>query len=259
MTMRVLFLGNNWVGWQVARWLRTQQDEIVGLVIHPEPRRRYGAEIIKSAGVAPANIFDGSRLADSEVLAAIESLKPDIGVSALFGYIVRPKFLALLPAGCVNIHPSYLPYNRGAHPNIWSIIEGTPAGVTLHYIDAGIDSGDIISQRAIEVTPTDTGETLYRRLERACVKLFSEIWPLLREGGAPRVPQHGASGTCHRSRDVERIDEIDLEATYKAKDLINLIRARTFPPFAGAYFRSNGSKVYLRLELEVSDETSQPK
>ena len=256
MTMRILFLGNNWVGWQVARWLRAQREEIVGLVVHPKAKQKFGSEIIASTGVDSAHVFDGSRLRESEVLAAIKSLKPDIGVSALFGYILRPEFLSLLPAGCVNLHPSYLPYNRGAHPNIWSIIEGTPAGVTLHYIDAGVDTGDVISQRSVEVTPTDTGETLYRRLEHNCVELFTKSWPLLRDGKALRSPQNGAPGTFHRTRDLQGIDEIDLEATYKARDLINLIRARTFPPFPGAYFRSGGRKVYLRLQLAADEEKS---
>jgi methionyl-tRNA formyltransferase len=95
---------------------------------------------------------------------------------------------------------------------------------------------------------------LYRRLEHAAVDLFTETWPLVREGKAPRQTQVRNSGTCHRSRDVERIDEIDLTATYKAKDLINLLRARTFPPYRGAYYRSGDRKIFLRLELAYAEE-----
>jgi methionyl-tRNA formyltransferase len=252
--MRILFLGNNWVGWQVIRWLRKQEENIVGVVVHPAHKQKHREEIVQSAAVQSGAIFDGARLQEPEVLSAIERFKPGIAISVFFGYILRPSFLSIPPAGCINLHPSLLPYNRGAHPNVWSIIDRTPAGATLHYIDAGVDTGDIIAQRQVEVEPVDTAETLYRRLERACLDLFVDQWPLVREGKAPRIKQSNSAGTCHRARDVEHIDEIDLEANYKAKDLIDLLRARTFPPHSGAYFRSAGRKVSLRLQLSYEDE-----
>ena len=90
--MRVLFLGNNWVGWQVARWLEEQGEEIVGLVIHPPQKRRYGEEIIDSAKVDQTSIFDGAKLRQTKTLEAIKELQPDIGVSAFFGYILHPQW-----------------------------------------------------------------------------------------------------------------------------------------------------------------------
>lgn len=257
MAMRILFLGNNWVGWQVVQWLREQDEQIVGLVIHPPQRRKFGDEIIRSAQVNSECVFDGSQLHQPEILEAFKALHPDIGLSILFGYILRSDFLGLLPAGLVNLHPSYLPYNRGTYPNIWSIIEKTPAGVTLHYVDAGVDTGDIVAQRRVLVEPIDTGETLYRKLERACVALFKETWPLIRSGRAPRVQQSRDAGTYHRTRDVERIDHIDLDRTYTAKELIDVIRARTFPPYPGAYFEHEGRKVYLRLQLLYENQLNE--
>ena len=251
--MRVLFLGNNWLGWQILRWLNEQCEEIVGVVIHPPQRRRYGDELVAAAGAAP--IFDGSRVREPAVLDDLRELNCDIAVSILFGYILRSEFLALPSAGFINLHPSLLPYNRGAHPNVWSIIEGTPAGTTLHYIDPGVDSGDIIAQREVAVEPIDTGETLYRRLENASLEPFKETWPAVRMGNPPRVAQGRAAGSSHRAGDVERIDEIDLEATYKARDLINVMRARTFTPYRGAYFQSDGRRIYLSLRLAFDDET----
>jgi methionyl-tRNA formyltransferase len=223
-------------------------------VVHPSHKQRYRQEIIDAAGVSAPGIFDGSRLQEPQVLDAIAALKADIAVSIFFGYILRPAFISLPTAGCINLHPSLLPYNRGAHPNVWSIIDGTPAGVTLHYIDAGVDTGDIIAQREVPVEPVDTAETLYRRLERACIEVFTESWSLVRAGNAPRIKQSSCAGTCHRARDLECIDEIDLDASYKAGDLIDLLRARTFPPHTGAYFLSGGRKVYLRLQLAYEDE-----
>lgn len=252
--MRILYLGNNWVGWQILKWLKEQGEEIVGLVIHPPHKQKYVDEMLEVADLSPDRIFDGSQLRDHEIVAAIQKLAPDIGLSILFGYILKSEFLNIFPQGVVNLHPALLPYNRGQYPNVWSIVEGTPSGVTLHYIDEGIDTGDIIAQQEVPVEPIDTGETLYRKLERASVRLFQETWPLIKTGRAPRIPQSDEVGTYHRTRDVESIDKIELDRTYTARDLINILRARTFPPYEGAYFEVDGRRVYMYLQLKYAEK-----
>ncbi|MFN2453666.1 MAG: methionyl-tRNA formyltransferase [Pyrinomonadaceae bacterium] len=253
--MRILFFGNNWVGWQVAKWLKEYGEEIVGVVIHPAGKRKFGDEIIESSNVSPEAVFDGSQLRQPETIEAVRALQPEIGISVLFDYILNQEFLDLLPSGCLNLHPSFLPYNRGNYPNVWSIIEGTPAGATLHYMDKGLDTGDIIAQREIEVEPVETGATLYRKLEQTSVALFQEAWPAARAGALERRSQKDLQeGTYHRARDVEKIDEIKLDQTYVARDLLNVLRARTFPPYRGAYFVEQGRKVYLSLQLTYEDE-----
>jgi methionyl-tRNA formyltransferase len=252
--MRILFLGNNWVGWQVVKWLKEQNEQIVGLVIHPPEKQKYGDEIVKNAHVDLAHIFDGSQLCQRETLEAIKALQPDIGLSILFGHILKQEFLDLFPDGVVNLHPAYLPYNRGQYPNVWSIIEETPAGATLHYIDPGIDTGDIIARLQVPIEPVDTGETLYRKLEQACVDLFKETWPAIRFGQTPRISQSEDEGTYHRTKDVKKVDCIDLDREYTARELIDIIRARTFPPYPGACFVYQGRKVYLRLQLLYEEQ-----
>ncbi len=247
-------MGNNRLAWWCGEWLRERGEEIAALVVHPPDRRRFGDELISTTGIAPGAVFSGDRLRDPETLAKLRAVDADIALSVLFDYILRPELIDLFPAGVVNLHPSLLPYNRGQYPNVWSIVEGTPAGVTLHYIDAGIDTGDIIAQCEVPVAPTDTGETLYRRLESAGFGLFRATWPGIRAGTAPRHPQRAGEGTYHRKRDVEQIDEIDLDREYRAGDLINTLRARTFPPHEGAYFHDGNQKIYLRLELLLEDE-----
>jgi len=254
--MRILLLANNWLGWQIAGWLRQRPEEIVGLVVHPPEKQKYGEEIIESVGLPFAHIFDGSKLSQASMVDAISELHADIAVSVLFGYILRASFIRLFRKGVINLHPGYLPYNRGVHPNVWSIVEGTPAGATLHYIDEGVDTGDIIAQKQVPVEPVDTGGTLYRKLEQACVDLFKETWPLILNSQATHFPQRAKSGTYHRDRDVERIDEIDLDRTYTARELIDIVRARTFPPHRGAYFRVGQRKVYLRLQLFYENDIS---
>jgi methionyl-tRNA formyltransferase len=248
--MRVLFLGNNWLGWQALRCLREQGDEIVGLAVHPEARSMYGNEIRHEVENRNCAVLDGSRLKESSVLEQVRKLSADIAVSVLFAYVVNDDFIELFPKGCINLHPALLPHNRGRFPNIWSIVSKTPAGITLHYIDKGIDTGDVIAQKEVPVEMTDTGATLYRRLELEGLELFKATWPSIRAGTAGRKPQPAGLGSYHRARDVETIDEIDLQKSYRAEDLLNVIRARTFAPHKGAYFMHQGRKIYLRLELK---------
>ncbi len=247
--MRIVLLANNWVGWQIAASLKERGDNVVGLVLHPPQKRKYGEEILRSVGLPAECVFDGSLLRQPDVINAIRNIRADLGLSILFDYILRPEFIRLFPSGVINLHPSYLPYNRGNYPNIWSIVERTPSGATLHYIDEGIDTGDIIAQKQVKVEPVDTGETLYRKLERACVELFKETWPLIITGQAERIPQSGMKGTLHRKSDVEQIDEIDPDRAYIARDLIDILRARAFPPYPGAFFRDGNRKVYVRVQL----------
>jgi len=247
--MRILYLGNNWLGWQVLKWLKKQGEEIMGLVVHPPDRRKYGKDIIKTAKLNSSCIFDGSLLHTRETFERIKTLQPEIGISVLFGYILRQEFLDIMPAGCLNLHPSLLPYNRGVFPNVWSIVEGTPAGATIHYMDVGIDTGDIVSQMQIEIEPIETGESLYHKLEDACLELFKKTWPLIRRGRAPRISQSPQAGSYHHIKDIKKLDRIDLDRKYTARKLIDIIRARTFSPYAGAYFQTKGRKIYLRLQL----------
>jgi methionyl-tRNA formyltransferase len=247
-------MGNNWAGWQIIRYLRDQKEDIVGLVVHPEHKQRYGKEIVEVSQIDSTRVFDGSRLKQEKTLEAIRSLQLDIGISVLFDYKLSKEFIDLFPKGIVNLHPSYLPFNRGQYPNVWSIVEETPAGVSLHYIDEGIDTGDIIAQRKVRVLWKDTGMSLYGKLERKAVELFKEYWQTIRQGKQQRIPQTQAKGTYHTTKDVEKIDKIDLDRKYYAKDLINILRARTFPPYEGAYFFDGDEKIYMRLQLLDEDE-----
>jgi methionyl-tRNA formyltransferase len=251
--MRVVLFANNRVGAQVAEIVRRAGDELVALVLHPEGRRRFGDETLAAAGLSADRVIDGSTLRDPAVVERLVALRADMGVSAFFGYILRKPVIDAFSAGVVNVHPALLPFNRGSYPNVWSIVEGTPAGVTVHYIDEGVDTGDVIAQREVPVRASDTGASLYRRLEDASSALFSEAWALLREGRAPRSPQP-TGGTSHRMKDVETIDEIDLDRTYTGRELIDLLRARTFPGYRGAYFRHRGRRIYLELGLREEDE-----
>ena len=247
--MRILFLANNWLGVECLRIAKEHGLEIVCLVVAPEAKAKYRDEIVACADLPSSNVFDGATLKEHDVLERIQSLKPQLGISVLFTEILSVNFLNLFPGGCLNLHPAYLPYNRGAYPNVWPIIDGTPAGVTLHYIDTGLDTGDIISQRIVPVHVTDTGETLYRRLEQASLALFLDEIENIKSGKLIAKAQEEANASAHSIRECRDLDRIDLEASYRAVDLLNLLRARSFPPHKGAYFLHQGRKVFLELRL----------
>jgi methionyl-tRNA formyltransferase len=251
--MRVFFFGNNRVAVQALAYL-ADREELVGLAVHPDDRARYRSELVTLADLPPERVFEGPQLADPGTIERIRALAPELGVSVLYDYIFTPALLRIFPRGVINLHPSLLPWNRGQYPNVWSIVEGTPSGVTLHWIDEGVDTGDLIAQRPVAVDPVDTGATLYRKLESAGVSLFEETWPSIREGSCARQPQLRGSGSHHRTRDVDALDEIDLDAPTTARALLNLLRARTFRPYESAWFRTpDGGRVYVRVSLERAE------
>jgi len=247
--VKYVYLANGRVGWEILRWLVERAQPPVALVVHAADKGKFRAEIIDASGLSPEHVFDAATLRTPGTVSEIKALRPDLGLSVLFGHILKREFLDIFPHGCLNLHPSFLPYNRGQYPNVWSIVEGTPSGVTMHYIDEEVDTGDIIAQKEVSVQPTDTGESLYRKLEEMSIDLFCTTWPSVVAGKAQRTPQKREAGTYHRTRDVDAIDKIDLDRQYTARHLINILRARTFPLHKGACLDVGGRKIYLSLEL----------
>src|SRR6266542_352813 len=158
--MKIAVFANNKLGVRVVEWL--VRVTIAALVLHPQARCTFGAEICAAAG--SAELIDGSTLGAAPSIAQLCASGAELGLSVLFGYRLPRAVIDLFPRGCFNLHPAYLPYNRGADPNVWSIVEGTPAGVTLHWMDDGIDTGDIVAQERVHIGPADTGRSLYLRL-----------------------------------------------------------------------------------------------
>lgn len=122
----------------------------------------------------------------------VTHVDPDIIISYNYKYILRQEVINYPSFGCINLHISYLPWNRGAHPNLWSFLEDTPKGVTIHYIDEGIDSGDIIAQKEIRLnSEKETLRSSYMKLHEEIQKLFKEKWAVIKEGKIKRSPQRG--------------------------------------------------------------------
>jgi methionyl-tRNA formyltransferase len=125
-------------------------------------------------------------------------------VSHSYRHILRPAVLDRFPLRAVNLHISYLPWNRGADPNLWSLIDNTPKGVSIHYLDAGIDTGDLIAQKTVEFAAGETLRTSYVRLQSEIAQLFAAYWGRIRDRSCDAVQQLG-TGSFHRIADREKI------------------------------------------------------
>lgn len=224
--MDLVFLGINDAGWDIYEWLCERDDvNVVAL------------------------------LTTKEQLDLIEKLEPDIVVCVGYQHILPENIISIPDLGCLNVHPGYLPQTRGFNPNVWSIIDGLPAGATIHYIDADIDTGDIIARQRVKQSFGDTGKSLYNRVEKACVELFIETWPDIISGDVETVSQTDHKATYHYKSEFEEVCKIDPQETYKAKELLDILRALTFPPFNNTFIEIDGEKYYIEIDITSADET----
>ncbi len=131
-------------------------------------------------------------------------------VSYGYRHILRSDILDLFtPNRAVNLHISYLPYNRGADPNLWSFVENTPKGVTIHYLDTGVDTGDIIVQREVVFSPQEnTLAATYARLHSEIQDLFRTNWPAIKNGSCQRIKQDLRAGSEHKIKDKEALSTL---------------------------------------------------
>lgn len=115
---------------------------------------------------------------------------------------MKKDILDIFPDRAINLHISYLPWNRGADPNFWSFVDDTPKGVTIHYLDEGVDTGDIIVQEAIYFdVARETLTTSYDHLQFAIQELFKRNWQNIKSLKCQRKKQAGA-GSLHKVKDM---------------------------------------------------------
>lgn len=111
----------------------------------------------------------------------------DLAVSYTYRFVVPEDILDALHYNAVNLHNSFLPWNRGSDPNLWSILEDVPRGVTLHYMEAGLDRGAVIAQRLVPLLPEDTLKSSYDKLDAAAQEQFRQAfqwyayWPQMKK------------------------------------------------------------------------------
>ena len=147
------------------------------------------------------------------------------------------------------MHGAYLPWCRGRNPNAWTIIDGAPAGVTLHLMEPGVDTGPILAQRKVDLTPDMTAKDLYEKMEQAMLNLFFDTLPKFLEGKIQSQLQSEGLGTFHLASDLIELKKLDLDETMPIGKVIDILRACTFPPFPGAQFVVDGIKYDLNIQI----------
>jgi methionyl-tRNA formyltransferase len=128
----------------------------------------------------------------------------------------------------INLHISFLPWNKGAHPNIWSFLEDTPKGVTIHTIDKGIDTGKILLQKRVPIDENyHTFKTSYELLHSEIQNLFKKNWNALKEMKIKTKPQQG-QGSIHYEKDFDKIKDLlgDKGWDYNIKEFKKVFRSK---------------------------------
>ena len=133
--------------------------------------------------------------------------RADFLVSHLYLHRVRPWALERFPHRAVNLHNAMLPHNRGWHAVHWSVIDGTPSGVTIHYMDERLDTGDIVAQREVPLGAEMTLRTAWSALQAELLSLFEERWPAIRDGDCSATPQP-PGGSYHRKSDLDAVEHL---------------------------------------------------
>lgn len=177
--MKILFLTNNKITMSLIEWLKEREDVIV-----------YSEKLN---------------------LLFVESLNPDMIISYNYKYLIKEDVINLHEI--INLHISLLPWNRGADPNLWSFIENSLKGVTIHYIDTGIDTGSVLLQEAVDFD--DEVETLgssYATLHEKIQQLFKDNWENIKNSRIipmlqPKDPTGGA-GNFHYKEESMKIKEV---------------------------------------------------
>ncbi|MFA6190597.1 MAG: formyltransferase family protein [Candidatus Staskawiczbacteria bacterium] len=244
---KIILLANDEVGLKIAKYLKSQKENIVGLVLHPKNKAKLADKIRKTIGIK--NIFYADQMGSPDFLEKIKKIQPDIALSMWFGYILKSEFIKLFPSGCINLHNSFLPLNRGKYPHVWAVYNDSKYGVSIHYIDEKIDTGDILIRKEVKVKPTDIAGTLYSRSLEEIVKLFISFWPHFKKGGIKVIKQNNKIATSHFAKDIERLDFIDLNKKYLGKHLINQLRSRSFVDRTYAYFLHKKKHIYIKITL----------
>jgi methionyl-tRNA formyltransferase len=216
--MEIVFLGMNPAGEETLEWLRGREEVEVLEVIN-----------------------------DREGLQKIRDLRPELVVASGFEHIVPKEIIDIPEEGIVNMHPSYLPYNRGSHPYIWPLIDGSPAGVSIHYMNESIDEGPVIARRKVEKKPGDTAYSLRERLMEEQANLFFESWEKILEGASEE--QDLEKGSYHVSDDLDYISRLDLEEEMSLGEAIDLLRGLTYEEGI-ARFEKEGETFTVGIEIE---------
>jgi methionyl-tRNA formyltransferase len=241
---RVAVFGYHDIGTACLAVLLDQGADVAAVVTHTDDPGEaiWFASVAELAAARGVPVFTPE---DPNALSFVEEMRrirPDLLFSFYYRRLLAPALLELPSLGAINLHGSLLPKYRGRAPINWVLIHGeTTTGVTLHYMDARADHGDIIAQRPVPIAIEDTAFMLSRKLTEAARRLLADTYPLILSGRAPRIPQDEREATRFgRRRPADGL----IDWSSSAWQVYNLIRAVTHP-FPGAFTFLGTRQVFL--------------
>jgi len=249
--MRVAFAGDRDLAVQVLDHLLDRGERPVALLVAGPPGASHAEELRARC----AHLDDGDVFAGPQGLRAgidrLAALDLDYLLSVHYPHLVPAEALALPRIAALNLHPAYLPYNRGWHTPTWALLDGSPIGATLHVMVEEVDAGAIVHRRRLEPSPGDTAHSLYGRLKALELDVFREAWPDLAEGRlVTSVPDE--AGSWHRRADLfdPAVQRIDLDAPTTAGAVLRHLRALTTDRWdEAAWFEADGRRFRVRVDV----------
>jgi methionyl-tRNA formyltransferase len=242
--LRVVFMGSPEFAIPSLEGLVRDGYEVAAVYTRPDKPAGRGRNPayapVKAAALALGlPVVQPPKLRVPEVLAALAALRPDVVVVAAYGLLLPPEVLAVPRQGAINVHPSLLPRWRGASPVAAAILSGDEfTGVSIMLLDAGLDTGPVLSRAQVPVSPQDDAGSLTGKLARVGAALLNEVlagWS--RDEITPRTQDEAGATLC---RPITKEDgEIDWHAP--ARDIWRRVRA--FQPWPGGYTRWRGKKL----------------
>ena len=239
--MRIVLFGYGEMGCTGLEFLLAAKEDVAAVITHrddPAEKRWYRslAEVATKAGV---RVIYGE---ETDLAGEVARLRPDLILSFYYRNMIPVKVLQLAPKGALNLHGSFLPRLRGRAPINWALVEcEEETGVTLHHMVKAPDAGDIVAQRGWKIGPRDTAKDLFFRAVEEAKLLLREVWPRVRDGTAPRLPQDPLKATYRGRR---RPDDGKIDWTQPTKRIDGLVRAVT-DPFPGAFTFLGGRRLMV--------------
>ena len=255
--MRIVFIGAGAIGVPTLQALLKSEHHVVAVVTQADkPAGR--AQLIeptpvkKTVTTANVQVLQPPRIKDPQAIEEIRALTPDVIVVMAYGQILPRDVLEIPKIVSLNLHASLLPRWRGAAPIQAAIAAGDrQIGITVMYMDEGLDTGDILLQRTIDILPDDTGGSLQDRLAQIAPEALLESLRMLEKNSAPRIPQDNAQATWapKLKREHGRIDWSELAEAIERK-------IRAFNPWPGAFMEIGGRnlKIFSASVVDLSGE-----
>jgi len=227
------------------------------VAVYTQPDRKAGrGQAVTSSEVKKKALSQGLKIVQPESLKVagtaeeMASLAPDLIVVAAFGQILPAEILDLPKFGCLNVHPSLLPRHRGASPVATAVLQGDEiTGVTIMLLDAGMDTGPILSQREVSISADDTTGSLSIKLAHAGAQLLTETLPLWFDGRVKPRPQEESRASYSKV-----INKGDGEIDWRLSTLELWRRFRAFDPWPGCYAWWRGKRLKLGKVVPLYSE-----